>query len=98
MDLDLSPILSKLELILRAQVLIAEEHYTAFGNEKCQFVFLSIVKVLELQANDLGTDMGRQVLDFLCSAEESSLLRVCTTSRVCVFAVVVADGVDILEI
>lgn len=98
MDFDLSPVLAKLELVLRAQILIAEEHYTALSDEQRKLVLLFVVEIVELQANDLSADVGSQVLYFLCCAKKSFLLRVCASSCVCVLAVIVTNGVHVLKV
>jgi hypothetical protein len=40
MNLNFTKVSSQIPLLLRRQVLIAEEHYGPFGNEKSEFVFL----------------------------------------------------------
>jgi hypothetical protein len=63
-DLDFAVVLAELELLLRAQVLVAEEHDAALGDQKSEFISLLVGQVLELQTNDLGADVCGEVFDF----------------------------------
>lgn len=96
MDLDFSKVLSQLQLLLRAEVLVSEEDYTTLGDEQCQFILLFVVEIFELQADDLRTDVGGEVYDLLGGIEEGLFVRVCSGSRIDVFAIVVSDGEDVL--
>lgn len=96
-DLDFTVVLAELELLLRAEILVAEEHHAALCDEKSKFVSLLVGQVLELEADDLGANVCCEVLDFLCGGEESSLVLVCTGAGVDVFSVLVPDGVNILQ-
>ena len=98
MNLDLTIVPAQLELLLWAQVLIAEEDNAPLGNQQSQFVFLLVIEILELEANNFGSDMRGQVLDFLCRGKQGSLARIGASASVNILAVVVADGVDILKV
>lgn len=69
MHLDLAVIFSQVQLLLRAQVLIPEEYYATLRNQQCQLVLLLVRQILELQTDNLSTDMCSQVLDFLGRGE-----------------------------
>ena len=97
-DLDFTKILSELELLLRAEVLVAEEHHAALGDQQREFVSLLVGQVFELQADDLGADVCGEVLDFFGGGEEGGFVLVGAGAGIDVFSVFVADGVDILEV
>ena len=97
-DLDFTKVLSELELLLRAEVLVAEEHDAALGDQQREFVSLLVGQVFELQADDLGADVCGEVLDFFGGGEEGGFVLVCAGAGVDVFSVFVADGVDVLEV
>jgi hypothetical protein len=96
-NLDFAKVLSQLELLLRAEVLVTEEHDAALGDQKREFVSLLVGQVFELQADDLGADVCSQVLDFFGGGEEGGFVLVGARAGVDVFSVFVADGVDVLE-
>lgn len=98
MNLHFAIIPSQLKLLLRAQVLVAEEHDTPLSDQQGELVSLLVSEIFELETNDLGADVRCQVLDFLRSREQGSLLGVGASAGIDVFAVVVADGVDVLEV
>lgn len=97
MDLDFAKIPAQLELLLRAEILVAEENNAALGNEKCELIFLLVGQVLELQADNFGADVRSQILDFFGGREECGLVLVCASAGVDVLAVLISDSVDILE-
>ena len=66
-DLDFAVVVAKLELLLRTQILVAEEHYTALSDKKSKLISLLVGQVLELQPNDFSTDVCGKVLDFFRS-------------------------------
>ena len=96
-DLDFTEILPELELLLRAKVLVTEEHDAALGDQKRELVSLLVGQVFELQADDLGADVCSEVLDFFGGGEEGGFVLVGARAGVDVFSVFVADGVDVLE-
>ena len=63
-DLDFTIVVAELKLLLRTEILVTEEHYAAFSDQKSKLVFLLICQVLELETDDLGADMCGEVLDF----------------------------------
>ena len=97
-NLDFTEILPQLELLLRAEILITEEHDAALGDQKREFVSLLVGQVFELQADDLGADVCGEVLDFFGGGEEGCFVLVGARAGVDVFSVFVADGVDVLEV
>ena len=58
-DLDFAVVLAELELLLRAQVLVAEEDDAPLGDQQGELVPLLVRQVLELQADDLSADVCR---------------------------------------
>jgi len=96
-DLDFAIILPKLELLLRAEVLVTEEHDAALSDQKREFVSLLVGQVFQLQADDLGADVCGEVLDFCRGGEEGGFVLVGARAGVGVCSVFVADGVDVLE-
>jgi hypothetical protein len=54
-------VLAEVELLLRAETLIPEEDYASLGEEEGKLVFLLVGEVLELQTNDLDTDMRAEI-------------------------------------
>lgn len=97
MNLNFTKVLSKFKLLLRAEILVTEEHDAALGDQKREFVSLLVGQVFELQADDLGADVRGQVLDFFGGGEEGGFVLVGARAGVDVFSVFVADGVDVLE-
>lgn len=97
-DLDFTKILSELELLLRAEVLVAEEHHAALGDQQREFVSLLVGQVFELQADDLGADVCGEVLDLFGGGEEGGFVLVGAGAGVDVFSIFVADGVDVLKV
>ena len=96
-DFDFAVVLAELELLLRAQVLVTEEHHAALCDKKGQFISLLVGQVLELEADNLGTNVCGEVLDLLCGGEERCLVLVCAGASVDVFSVLIPDGVDVLK-
>lgn len=78
--------------------MVAEEDYTALGDEEGEFVSLLVCKVFELKADNFGADVGGQMLNFFRGGEKGCLVFVCASSGVHVFAVFIPDSVDILEV
>ena len=97
-NLDFTEILPQLELLLRAEILITEEHDAALGDQKREFVSLLVGQVFELQADNLGADVCGEVLDFFGGGEEGGFVLVGAGAGVNIFSVFVADGVDVLEV
>lgn len=98
MDLDFTKILAKLELLLWAEILVAEEDNTALSDEESELVSLLVSQIFELQADNLGSNVSGQMLDFFRSGEEGGLVLVGAGAGVGVLAVMVADGVDVLQV
>lgn len=98
MNLNFTEILAQLQLFLRAQILVAEEHHTPLRNEQRKLISLLVCEILELQANDFRANVCREVFDFFGGGEQSGLLGISAGAGVDVFAVFVADGVDVLEV
>lgn len=96
-DFDFAVVLAQLELLLRAQILVAEEDNAPLGDQQRKLISLLVGKVFELEADNLGTDVCGQVLDFLRRREQSCFLFVGASARIDVFTVFVADGVDVLQ-
>jgi len=97
-DLDFTKVLAELKLLLRAEVLVTEEHDAALGDQQREFVSLLVGQVFKLQADDLGADVCGEVLDFFGGGEEGGFILVGAGAGVDVFSVFVADGVDVLEV
>lgn len=97
-DLDLAEILSQLELLLRAEILVTEEDNAALGDQKSELVSLLVSQVFQLETDDFSADVCSEVLDFLRGREECGLLLVCTSAGVDIFSVFVPDCVDVLEV
>ena len=97
-DLDFAEILPKLELLLRAEILVAEEDHAALGDQKREFVSLLVGQVFELEADDLGADVCGEVLDFFGGGEERLFVLVGACAGVDVFPVFIPDGVDVLKV
>lgn len=97
-DLDFAIVLSKLQLLLGAQILIAEENNTPLGDEQCKLISLLVGEIFQLQTDDLCADVFRQVLDFLRGRKQGGLVGVGTGAGVDILAVFVADGVDVLKV
>lgn len=68
-DFDFAKVLSELELLLWAEVLVAEEDHAAFGDEKRKLISLLICEIFELEADNFGADVSGKVLDFLRRGE-----------------------------
>lgn len=98
MNLHLTVPLAQLFLLLRADVLSSEEHNTSLGNEQCELVLLLGCQVLQLEPFNLGADVSRQISYFGCSRQECFLRCVCTSTRIDVLAVGVANLVHVLQI
>ena len=98
MDLDFAEVLSQLELLLRAEILVTEENNAALGDQKSKLVSLLVSQVFQLETDDFCADVCREVLDFLRGREECGLLLVCASAGVDIFSVFVPDGVDVLKI
>ena len=58
MDFNFTEVVAQLELLLRAEILVAEEDDATFGNEESEFIFLLVGEVCELKTNDLSSDVG----------------------------------------
>jgi hypothetical protein len=97
MNFNFTIILSKLELFLRTKILIAEEDDAALGDQESELVALLVSQVFELEPDDLGADVGGEVFDFFRGGEEGCFGLVGARAGVDVFAVCVADGVDVLQ-
>lgn len=97
-DLDFTEILSKLELLLRAEILVSEEHHAALRDQKREFVSLLVGQVFELEADDLGANVRGEVLDFFGGREERLFVLVGACAGVDVFSVFIPDGVDVLKV
>jgi hypothetical protein len=98
MDLDLTEPFTQLLLLLWGDVLVSEEDNAPFRNQEPQLVFLLVVKILELQPHDLGSDVLGEVNDLLRCRQQSLLLRIGAGSRVNVRAIIVSDVVDIINV
>jgi hypothetical protein len=96
-DFDFAVVLSELELFLRAEVLITEEDDASLCDQEGELVSLLVSQVFELQADYLRADVRGEVLDFFRGGEEGCFGLVGAGAGVDVFAVCVADGVDVLE-
>lgn len=97
-NLDFAEILAQLQLFLRAQILVAEEDHTPLRNEQRKLIALLASEVLELQADNLRANVSCEVFHFFGGGEQSSFLGISARAGVDVFAVFVADGVDVLEV
>lgn len=98
MDLDFAIIPAQLELLLRAEILIAEEHHAPFSDQQRELISLLVSEVFQLQADDLRSDVRGEVPDLFRSGKEGGFLQVRARASVDVFSVFVTDGVDILEV
>lgn len=98
MNLDFTEMLAELKLLLRTQILVAEENDTALSDKESELVSLLVSQVLELQANNLSANVSSQVFNFFRSGEEGGLVLVSAGAGVGVLAVMVADGVDVLQV
>jgi hypothetical protein len=97
MDLNFTIILSQLELFLRAEVLVAEEDDAALCDQESELVSLLVGQVFELEPDYFGADVGGEVFDLFGGGEEGCFGFVGAGAGVDVFAVLVADGVDVLQ-
>lgn len=98
MNFNLAIPFTKLFLLLRRNVLIPKEDHAPLRNQQPKLVFLLRREVLELEADNLGADVRRQVDDLVGSGEQRLLLWVGPGSRVDELTVVVADLVDVIEV
>lgn len=98
MDFDFSVVLAEFKLLLRAKVLVSKENYASLSDEQCEFVSLGIGEILQLQANDLRSNVGREVNDLLCSTEERLLAWICSGTSIYKVSVVVSQSKDILQV
>lgn len=98
MNLDFAPILAQLKLLLRAEILIAEEHHAPFSDQQRELISLLVSEVFQLQADDLRSDVRGEVLDLFRGGEQGGFLWICPRAGIDVFSVFVSDGVDILEV
>lgn len=57
-DFNFTEVVAQLELLLRAEILVAEEDDATFGNEESEFIFLLVGEVCKLKTNDLSSDVG----------------------------------------
>ena len=84
--LDLAEVRAEIALRLRREVLVTEEDDRALGDKERELVLLLVRELRELQPDDLGADIGGEVLDLLRGAEERLLLLVGARARIVVFA------------
>lgn len=98
MHLYLAIMPAKLQLLLRTEVLVAEENDAALSDEQGELVALLGGQVFELETDDFGADVGCQVDDFFGGGEEGGFGWVGAGAGVGVGAVCVAEGVDVLEV
>lgn len=98
MNLNFTEILAQLQLFLRAQILVAEEHHTPLRNEQRKLIALQVGEIFELQADNLRADMRGEVFHFFGGGKQSGLFGISAGAGVDVFAVFVADGIDVLEV
>ena len=97
-DFHLTIVFAKLQLRLRAQILVSEEHDAPLGDQQRQLVLLLVGQVLELQADDLCPDVRSQMNNFFGCREQSLFCWICTRPSIEVLAVIVTDVVDILQV
>lgn len=97
-DLDFTKILAKLKLLLRAEILVAEEDNATLSDEESQLVSLLVGQVLKLQANNFSANVSGQVLDLFGSGVQGALVLVGAGAGVGVLAVMIANGVDVLQV
>lgn len=98
MNLNLAEMFSKAQLCLRREILIPEEDDTPLGDEQRKLVPLLVIKILELDALDLGPDVGGQVRHLGRRREERLLLLVSPGAGVVMRALHIADLIDIVEV
>lgn len=98
MNFDLAIIFPKLFLLLRRDILVTEEDYTSFGNQKTKFILLLVCKVFQLKSNDLRSDMRSQMDDFFCRTKQRFLFWVGSGTWINVLTIVVSDLVYIIEV
>lgn len=65
-DFNLTKPLSQFLLLLGRDVLVAEEDHTPLRNEKTQFILLLVCEILELQPNNLSSNVPCKRDNFLC--------------------------------
>ena len=58
MDFNFTVPFTQLQLLLRRNVLISKEHHAPFRNQKTKLVLLLVGKILQLQTNNLSTDVS----------------------------------------
>lgn len=98
MNFDFSEPLPKFFLLLRREVLIAEEYHAPLGDQQSQFVPLLRGEVFELKPFDFRPDVGSQIRHLLGRGEQILLGLVSPGSGVLMWALIVSYLVDILQI
>lgn len=96
-NLDQAKPLAQLLLLLRRQVLVAEEHDAALGDEQGELVPLVGREVLELDALDLGADVGGEVGHLGRGGEQVLLALVGARAGIDVVPRLAADLVYVVE-
>jgi hypothetical protein len=73
----LDPIMQdEVMLLVKRDVLFPEEYRTSLCDQQGQLVFLSVTELTELDANQFGTDIWRQMSNLLRCGEQGLLLGV----------------------
>ncbi len=98
MDLNLAKVLAQLLLLLRRDVLVAEEDDAALGDQQRQLVALHVGQILELQAFDLSADVRGQMRHARRRPEQVLLAPVCPRARVHVRPLLGPDLVHVLDV
>lgn len=98
MNLGHAVVFTKIKLLLRRDVLVAEEDDAPLGDEQRELVLLLVREVLELQALDLGTDVRRQVRHLGGGREQGALGLFGPRAGILVLPFLVADLVHVLQV
>lgn len=98
MNLDLAIVLAQLLLVLRRQVLVAEEDDAALGDQESQLVALLVRQVLQLQALNLRPNVCRQIRHLGGRPQQVLLGLVGTGAGIHIGVVLVADLVAVVEV
>lgn len=96
MDFDLAIPFSKFLLLLWRNVLVTEKDDASLGDQKAKLVLLLVGKIFQLQTDDLRSNMGRQMYDFLRRGQQCFLLRICSGTWIYMWTIVLPDIVDIV--
>lgn len=96
MNFDLTEPFTQFLLLLRTEILIPKEDDAPLRNEECELIFLLVIEVLQLDSLNLSSNVSRQIRDLGRRGQESLLLLVCSGTGIIVWALHIADFIDII--